>query len=292
MQFKRTEKVVAALVFVYSLVIYLFTVAPATSFWDSGEFIAIANRLQVSHPPGAPFFMLVGRLFSMFVPQDYIALSVNLVSVLSSALTVMLLHLIIVRLIREWQGAPATWNPIDRLVAMAGGVVGACTFAVTDSFWFNAVEAEVYALSMLFTALVVWLILKWREEAALEEERLTGGQHRFGLATNRYLILIAYLFGLAIGVHLLNLLAIFFIALIVFFMEFENPEWTTRQRWMGIIATGIVSSLAFLVVYPGIVQVLPGVIGESSAPVMWTVVFFALIGFGVWWTCWVKHRTR
>ncbi len=284
MQFKRTEKVVAALVFVYSLVIYLFTVAPATSFWDSGEFIAIANRLQVSHPPGAPFFMLVGRLFSMFVPQDYIALSVNLVSVLSSALTVMLLHLIIVRLIREWQGAPATWNPIDRLVAMAGGVVGACTFAVTDSFWFNAVEAEVYALSMLFTALVVWLILKWREEAALEEERLTGGQHRFGLATNRYLILIAYLFGLAIGVHLLNLLAIFFIALIVFFMEFENPEWTTRQRWMGIIATGIVSSLAFLVVYPGIVQVLPGVIGESSAPVMWTVVFFALIGFGVWWS--------
>ena len=284
MRANRTEKIVAALVFVYSLVLYLLTVAPATSFWDSGEFIAIANRLQVSHPPGAPFYMLVGRLFSMFMPTDLVAISVNLVSVLASAFTVLLLHLVIVRLIREWQGAPSTWNPLDRLVALAGGVIGACTFAVTDSFWFNAVEAEVYALSMLFTALVVWLILKWREEAALEEERLTGGQHRFGLATNRYLILIAYLFGLAIGVHLLNLLAIFFIALIVFYIEFENPEWDARKRWMGIVATGLVSSVAFLVVYPGIVQWLPGVIGDSAAPVLGLFVIFALLAFGVWWT--------
>ena len=100
MNWKRTEKLLAAIVFVYSLVIYLLTVAPATSFWDSGEFIAIANRLQVSHPPGAPFYMLIGRLFSMFVPTAYIALAVNLVSVLASALTVLMLHLIIVRLIR------------------------------------------------------------------------------------------------------------------------------------------------------------------------------------------------
>jgi len=284
MNANRTDRIVAALVFIYSLVLYLLTVAPATSFWDSGEFIAIANRLQVSHPPGAPFYMLVGRLFSMFVPTEFVAIAVNLVSVLASALTVLLLHLVIVRLIREWQGAPSTWSPLDRLVALAGGVVGACTFAVTDSFWFNAVEAEVYALSMLFTALVVWLILKWREEAALEEERLTGGQHRFGLATNRYLILIAYLFGLAIGVHLLNLLAIFFIALIVFYIEFENPEWDTRKRWMGIVATGVISSVAFLVVYPGIVQWLPGVIGGSSAPALGTLALFGLLAFGIWWS--------
>ncbi|MDA0875067.1 MAG: DUF2723 domain-containing protein, partial [Bacteroidetes bacterium] len=284
MDSKRTEKLVAGLVFLYSLVLYLLTVAPATSFWDSGEFIAIANRLQVSHPPGAPFYMLVGRLFSMFIPTEYVALSVNLVSVLSSALTVLLLHLVIVRLIREWQGDPSGWTALDRIIALAGGVVGACTFAVTDSFWFNAVEAEVYALSMLFTALVVWLILKWREEAAKEEERLTGGQHRFGLATNRYLVLIAYLFGLAIGVHLLNLLAIFFIALIVFYIEFENPEWDAKKRWMGIVASGLVSSVAFLIVYPGIVQWLPGVIGDSSAPVLFLLAFFGLIGFGVWWT--------
>ena len=284
MDAKRIEKIVACLVFIYATVLYLLTVAPATSFWDSGEFIAIANRLQVSHPPGAPFYMLVGRLFSMFIPTEWVALSVNLVSVFSSSLTVLLLHLVIVRLIREWQGAPTTWSTVDRIVALTGGVVGACTFAVTDSFWFNAVEAEVYALSMLFTALVVWLILKWREEAALEDERLTGGQHRFGLATNRYLVLIAYLFGLAIGVHLLNLLAIFFIALIVFYIEFENPEWDTKKRWMGIVATGAISSVAFLVVYPGIVQWLPGVIGDSSMPVAFMLALFGLIGFGVWWS--------
>lgn len=284
MDSKRTEKLVAGLVFLYSLVLYLLTVAPATSFWDSGEFIAIANRLQVSHPPGAPFYMLVGRLFSMFIPTEYVALSVNLVSVLSSALTVLLLHLVIVRLIREWQGDPSGWTSVDRIIALAGGVVGACTFAVTDSFWFNAVEAEVYALSMLFTALVVWLILKWREEAANEEARLTGGQHRFGLTSNRYLVLIAYLFGLAIGVHLLNLLAIFFIALIVFYIEFENPEWTARQRWTGIVMAGVISSIGFLIVYPGIVQWLPGIIGDSSAPVLFLLAFFGLIGFGVWWT--------
>ena len=284
MNWKRTEKLLAAIVFVYSLVIYLLTVAPATSFWDSGEFIAIANRLQVSHPPGAPFFMLIGRLFSMFVPTEYIALSVNLVSVLASAATVLMLHLIIVRLIREWQGHPSTWNPIDRIVALAGGVIGACTFAVTDSFWFNAVEAEVYALSMLFTAAVVYLILRWREETALEEERLNSGQHRFGLATNRYLILISYLFGLAIGVHLLNLLAIFFIALIVFYIEFDNPDWSPKQRFWGLVATGVVSSTAFLIVYPGIVQVLPGLLGDSPAPLFFTLLTLGALGFGVYWT--------
>ncbi|HAY37336.1 MAG: DUF2723 domain-containing protein [Rhodothermales bacterium] len=284
MNWKQTEKLVSWLVFAYSLVLYFLTVAPATSFWDSGEFIAIANRLQVSHPPGAPFFMLIGRFFSMFVPSEYVALSVNLVSVFSSAVTVLLLHLIIVRLIREWQGHPSTWNPFDRIMALAGGVIGACTFAVTDSFWFNAVEAEVYALSMLFTAAVVYLILRWREEAALEDERLSGGQHRFGLATNRYLILIAYLFGLAIGVHLLNLLAIFFIALIVFYIEFENEEWNGKQLFWGLVGTGAVSSLSFLIVYPGLVQVLPGVLGDSPTPLFLTVTFFAAIGFGVWWS--------
>jgi len=284
MDWKLTDRLTAAAVFLYALVLYVLTVAPATSFWDSGEFIAIANQLQVSHPPGAPIYMLVGRLFSMFMPVEYIALSVNMVSVLASAFTVLLLHLIVVRLVREWQGHPSTWSGVDRIGALAGGAIGACTFAASDSFWFNAVEAEVYAMSMLFTAVVIWLILKWKEEAALEEERLSGGQHRFGLATNRYLILIAYLFGLAIGVHLLNLLAIFFIALIVFFFEFENPDWSPRQRFMGLVATGVVSVTAFLVVYPGIVQVLPGVVGDSGAPILVFLGIITALAVSVWYT--------
>ncbi len=284
MDWKKTERIVGWSVLLYALALYVKTVAPATSFWDSGEFIAIANRLQVSHPPGAPFYMLVGRLFSMFVPTAYVALAVNMVSVVASALTVLLTHLIVVRLIREFQGEPADWTPLDRFVALAGGVIGACTFAVTDSFWYNAVEAEVYALSMLFTAAVVWLILVWKEQAEAEEAALKGGQHLFDLAANRYLVLIAYLFGLAVGVHLLNLLAIFFIALIVFYTEVEKSEWSTGQLVKGLLLTGVVSTMAFLAVYPVLIQKLPGWIGDSGAPVFVTLVFLAAVVAAVWYS--------
>lgn len=290
MTWKRLDRIVGTLVFGYALVLYLATVAPTASFWDAGEFIAIAHGLQVSHPPGAPFYMLVGRLFSMFVPPEHVAFAVNLISVLVSALTVLLTYLIIVRLVREWQGAPETWTAPQRITAITGGVVGACTFAVTDSFWFNAVEAEVYAMSMLFTAAVVWLIMLWSEQARLEERQLAGGQHPFGLQVNRYLVLIAYLFGLATGVHLLNLLALFFIALIFFFAEFDRKEWTAPgqaewlsvKRWQGIVLTGAVASVAFLLVYPIIIQKMPKWAGETGWPMASLLLVFGLVILGVY----------
>ncbi len=282
------ERLVAAAVFIYALVLYLLTVAPTASFWDSGEFIAIANRLEVSHPPGAPFYMLVGRLFSMFVPVEYVSLSVNLISVLASAFTILLAHLIIVRLVREWQGSGWEDASLDRWTGPVAGVVGASTFAVTDSFWFNAVEAEVYALSMFFTAIVVWLILKWSEQARIEESALTGGQHPFSLAANRYLVLIAYLFGLAIGVHLLNLLAIFFIALIVFYTEFEKAEWTRQQFFGRLILTGLISSAAFLLVYPGITIALPTLAGNINSPGLLLLIVVVVVLFLINFT----HRNR
>src|SRR5690554_4291461 len=272
---KLIDRAVAGIVFLVSLVLYLLTVSPTASFWDAGEFIAIAHGLQVSHPPGAPFYMLVGRLFSMFVPTEYVALSVNLISVLASALTVLLTHLIIVRLTRQWLGHPDEWTPPQRIIALVGGAVGALTFAATDSFWFNAVEAEVYALSMFFTAAVVWLIMRWSEQARSEEAALAGTQHPFGLRANRYLVLIAYLFGLAIGVHLLNLLAVFFIALIFYFTEIDRPEWDTWRRWKGIVLAGVVSTASFLIIYPGIVQYLPSIAGSSGAPVLSVIVIIA-----------------
>ncbi len=286
------DRLVAAGVFVVSLVLYLMTVAPTASFWDAGEFIAIADGLQVSHPPGAPFYMLVGRLFSMvlgpllglFMASGYTALAINLVSVLASALTVLLTHLVIVRLVRIWQGTPATWNAVDRLAALGGGVVGALTFAVTDSFWFNAVEAEVYAMSMFFTAIVVWLILRWREEKLAEEAALRAqGDHPFGLKSDRYLVLIAYLFGLAIGVHLLNVLTLFFIALVVYFADFERKEWTTAKRWLGIGAAGAVASVIFLFIYPGLVQGLPS-LAESLGLTLTLLAAFGTAAGAVWWT--------
>lgn len=284
MKWKLVDRIVAGAVFVWAMVLHLLTVAPTASFWDAGEFIAIANKLEVSHPPGAPFYMLVGRLFSMFVPSQYVALSINLVSVLSSAFTVLLTYLIIVRFVREWQGAPEGWTTSERITALAGGVIGALTFAATDSFWFNAVEAEVYAMSMLFTAVVVWLIMKWSERASIEEELLAGGQHPFGLRSNRYLVLIAYLFGIAIGVHLLNLLAIFFIALIFFFTEFEKSDWDHFRRWRGIVIAGVVSAGAFFVIYPGIVQYLPTVAGRTGSLPLFLLILVGSVVFGIYYT--------
>ncbi|MFO7313302.1 DUF2723 domain-containing protein [Rhodothermus marinus] len=283
------ERFVAAAVFLYALILYGLTIAPTVSFWDSGEFIASVFGLEVMHPPGAPFYMLVARLFSMLAPsRELVALAVNWVSALSSAFTILLTFLIIVRLIRYWQ-PPAdqrTWT--DDFIALAGGVVGACTFAVTDSFWFNAVEAEVYAMSMLFTALVVWLGLRWSEQAAAEVATLRRGGTLSALSANRYLVLIAYLFGLAIGVHLLSLLALFFVALLVFFTEFERPEWTSTQRWLRIFGALVVSSIIFLIIYPGIIQELPDWAGKSGDPLLFGLVVLALVVGGVYYT----HRQR
>ena len=147
-------------------------------------------------------------------------------------------------------------------------------------------------MSMLFTTAVVWLIMRWSEQARLEEKLLKGGQHPFGLQANRYLILIAYLFGLATGVHLLNLLALFFIAFIFFFTEFDRKEWTTPgqadwlsfKRWQGIALTGVVSLIPFGLVYPVIIKWLPKWAGESGWPMTFLLGVFALVAFGIFYS--------
>jgi len=279
MNWKWTDRIAAGFVFVWALVLYTLTVAPTTSFWDAGEFIASVYKLQVMHPPGAPFYMLMGRLFSMFVPTEFVALAVNMISVLSSAGTVLLTHLIILRLVRRWHGTPSTWTPEQRVVGLGSGVIGALTFAATDTFWFNAVEAEVYALSMFFTALVVYLAMRWSDEAEAEEQLLAGGKHPFGLSANRYLVLIAYFFGLAIGVHLLNLLAFFFVALIIFFTEYDKPDWTPQKRLRMIVVTGVLASLVFFTIYPGVILYVPKYIGAVGSP-LFAVFFLVLVVTG------------
>ncbi len=282
---ERVKRLLGGFVFFYSLVLFGTTVAPTASFWDAGEFIAIANRLQVSHPPGAPFYMLLGRVASMFVSAPYVALAVNLVSVLASALTILLTYLIIVGLVREWQGPRETRTWTHHLVAYAGGIVGALTFAATDSFWFNAVESEVYALSMFFTAIVIWLIMRWAEEY---RDDLASGRalHRYDLGpvTSRYLVIIAYLFGLATGVHLLNLLAVFFVALILFFEKFDREEWTPWQRLLGLTLTGVFASLAFFAVYPGVIIWLPELAQRLDSGTLTIGLIVAAIAAGLWYT--------
>jgi hypothetical protein len=278
-------RLTGALVFLYSLVLYVLTVAPTASFWDCGEFIAISNRLQVSHPPGAPFYMLLGRVFSMFVPQAYISLSINLMSVVASALTVLFAFLIMVHLIEEWKGDVERWSTSDQISALGGSAIGALTFAATDSFWFNAVEAEVYALSMFFMGIVVWLIMKWSVHAR-HERALSGTPGRFSLGpvTSRYLVLIMYMFGLAIGIHLLNVLAIFFVALIVFFDQYDRPDWTPAQRLKGLILTGVIASLGFFVIYPGVILWLPDIMRVVQAPFLTIATLIGLIAAGLYYT--------
>ncbi|MEO1022029.1 MAG: DUF2723 domain-containing protein [Bacteroidota bacterium] len=267
----------ALFTFFSSLVVYVLTIAPTASFWDAGEFIAVAHGLQVNHPPGAPFYSILGRIFSMFMPVEYVALSINFISALASALTVMLLYLIIVRLVKEFKGNPNELPLIDKIGMYGGAIVGALTFAVTDTFWFNAVEAEVYALSMFFTAIVVWLALKWSDQ---HDEPYN----------ERWLVLIAYMFGLAIGVHLLNLLAIFFVALIVYFKKRDF-------ELMSFLIMGLLAVASFFVIYPATIQWLPGwmdSIGDASygliGPVLFIVLFVGAIIYGIYYTQKNKHR--
>lgn len=286
MNWKRVHQIVAGLVFLVALGVYFTTVAPTASFWDCGEFIAIAYKLEVSHPPGAPFYMLIGRLFSMFAAPENAAFAINLVSVLSSALTVLLTHLIVVQLVERWQGgAKETWQ---HLAALAGGVVGSLAFAFSDAFWFNAVEAEVYAISMFFTALVVWLMMRWSRLAREEEAALQGQErHPFGLQTNRYLVLIAYMFGLAIGVHLLNVLALFFCALIFFWDEYDREDHSTSRRLMGLVLTGMASSFVFLLMYKGIIQGFP-VMARAAGLIVTMIVMVGGLAALIWYS----HKKR
>ena len=238
----RTQLFVALGVLFVALFTYLDTVAPTVSFWDAGEYIATAFTLGVPHPPGAPFFLILARLFTMIPIGDDIAYRVNLLSVISSALTVMFTFLIIVKLVRHWKGKLESAQ--DKFVAYTGGVIGALSFAWSDSFWFNAVEAEVYALSALFTAVVVWLALHWLE-------------HSDRRGSSRYLLMIAYVMGLAIGVHLLSLLALPVVALIIYFKKYQFSP----KSFIGLIA---LTGLTFIVIYLGIVKGVPTLADKTS----------------------------
>jgi hypothetical protein len=194
--FKRINTIAGWLICAVASVVYLLTIEPTTSFWDCGEFIASSYKLEVGHAPGNPVFQLFGRLFSMFVSTAYVAPMINAMSALWSGLTILFLFWTITHLARrvmERQGGSLTVGNVIAIIA--AGAVGALAYTFSDTFWFSAVEAEVYAMSSLFTAVVFWAILKWEEQADRPY-------------ANRWIVLIAYLMGLSIGVHLLNLLAI------------------------------------------------------------------------------------
>ena len=197
MQYQKINNALGWLSFAIALTVYILTLEPTTSFWDCGEYIATAYKLQVGHPPGAPTFLLLGNFFSNFAFGDVtrVAYMINLMSAVCSAFTILFLFWTITAFAKRILGKIESKGQVMSI--MGAGLVGALAYTFSDSFWFSAIEGEVYGMSSFFTAIVFWSALKWDKEYDTE-----------GDGANRWLLLITYLVGLSIGVHMLNLLAI------------------------------------------------------------------------------------
>ncbi|GIV41089.1 MAG: membrane protein [Vicingaceae bacterium] len=246
--FKKWNIALGWLVWLLATIVYGLTVEPTVSFWDCGEFIATSFKLEVGHPPGAPLFLMIGRLFSIFADPTVVAVMINWISVLSSSFTIMFLFWTISHFALKIASRQGELTTEKKWIILGSAFVGSMAYTFTDSFWFSAVEGEVYAMSSLFTAVVFWAILKWENTADQP-------------GADRWLILIAYLMGLSIGVHLLNLLAIPAIAFVYYFRKYE----VTRK---GVIYASIAA-----VVILGFIQygIIPGVVNLGAKLELFTV---------------------
>jgi hypothetical protein len=235
-QYQKFNIIFGWITFAIASIVYLLTIEPTASFWDCGEFIASGYKLEVGHPPGAPFFMLLMRFFTMLAPStERIPLFANAFSALASSFTILFLFWSVTHLARKMiVTTEGSFNLAQVILIIGSGLVGALAYTFSDTFWFSAVEAEVYATSSFFTAVVFWAILKWENEANEPY-------------ANRWLVLIAYLMGLSIGVHLLNLLAIPAIVMVYYFKKYEVTPW-------GIVKAIVISVVLLLVMMYGIIQ--------------------------------------
>ncbi len=274
--FKRWNNIIGVLVFLASAFIYLSTLEPTVSFWDCGEFLSCDSKLEIAHPSGAPMVMLIRRVAASLAGSNpaHITLMINGTSAIASALTILFLFWTI-----SWFGRKllaTSWQTSNRekILILSAGVIGALSYAVSDSFWFSAVEAEVYAMSSLFTALVFWCILKWEESEQ----------------SDRWLMLIAYLFGLSIGVHLLNLLAIPAIVLLYYFKRY--PVSIKNTIVALIISVLILGSILYIII-PGLPAYFSKIelitvngfgLPYSSGFVAGIVILTAIILFGLYFS--------
>ncbi len=274
METKKLNRILGLFVFVVSLATYLMTISPTVAFWDVGEFCAAAFSLQVPHPPGAPLFLLLARLSAMIPLIPDIAVRMHILSAIGSAVTCALLYFISVRFIVMWRGVPQ--NTVDKVLVFGSSIVGALSLTFAKTFWFNAVEAEVYGLSMMFVSGIVWLGLRWYESAEQE-----GG--------DRYLLFIAYIVGLAIGVHLLAILAVFVVMMLFYFRFYE---FSIRSA----IKVGTGSLIVFGLIYPGVVKILPsmldGEIGGARSQLYAFIPLLLIAGalFGIYFSQQKKQR--
>lgn len=275
--FRKTNLITGWVIFAIASTVYLLTIEPTASFWDCGEFIASAFKLEVGHPPGAPFFMILGRFFSLFAGNhpEAVARMINAWSAIASGLTIMFLYWTITHLARKLvsgSNVPEKWGEI--LTIIGSGIVGALAYTFSDTFWFSAVEGEVYATSSLITALVFWAILKWENVADQP-------------GANRWIIFIFYLIGLSIGVHLLNLLAI---PAIVFVYYFRKYTPTRKGVAAALLVSVILLGLIMYFIIPWTVRIgswfellFVNVLGLpfNSGLIFFVVALFGALAYGI-----------
>ena len=244
--FRLVDNIMGWLAFAIAAVVYCSTIEPTASFWDCPEFISTGYKLEIGHPPGAPFFMLTANLFSQFASDpSHVAYMVNIMSALLSAATILFLfwtisHLVRRLLIKDWSQLTTA-----KMIAIeASAMVGALIYTFSDTFWFSAVEGEVYAYSSAFTAVVFWLILKWEDQADQPH-------------ADRWLVLIMYMTGLSIGVHLLNLLCLPAIVLVYYYRKFptDDPKRDLKGSLIALFISVVILAAVLYGVVPGIVQV-------------------------------------
>ncbi|MBQ6238208.1 MAG: DUF2723 domain-containing protein [Bacteroidales bacterium] len=276
-QYHLMNNAIGWLIGIIACVVYIMTAEATASWWDCGEYIATAYKVQVGHPPGAPTFQILGRLFSLFTDPYHAAFAVNVMSAVASGLGIMFLFWTITLLGKKLlKPEELALNNTKVWAVFGAGIVGSLAYTFTDTYWFSAVEGEVYAMSSFFTAVVFWAILKWEEQS--------DDSHSL-----RWLILISFLVGMAIGVHLLNLLTIPAIVYVVYFKKY--PKTTLK----GFIVSGVISLVILAVVLWGVI---PGIVNLSCDFDVFfvnklhlgfntgTVVFFLLVALFIVWGVW------
>ncbi|MBQ1200041.1 MAG: DUF2723 domain-containing protein [Bacteroidaceae bacterium] len=287
-QFKLIDTLMGWIAFAIAAFVYCSTIEPTASFWDCPEFITTAFKLEVGHPPGAPFFMLTGNLFSQFTDDPAkVAMMVNIMSALLSAACIMFLFWSISHLTRKLVGENGqikTWG--QGLTVELAAMTGAMAYTFSDTFWYSAVEGEVYAYSSLFTAVVFWLILKWEDNADKP-------------GADRWLILIAYLTGLSIGVHLLNLLCLPALVLVWYYKRNTNPN--VKGSLMALLGSFVLVAVVLYGIVPGIVKVGGWFellfVNKLDQPfntglIMYLLVLIATVLWAIWESTKQKSRLR
>ena len=253
MNYRKINTYLGWSVFLIATIVYFLTIEDTVSLWDCGEYITAAYKLEVGHPPGAPLFMVLGRLFSFFAGGEDAAVWINRLSALSSSMTILFMFWSLTMLIKKMiLKTRIELSKGDKIAVFGGAVIGSLAYAFTESFWFSAVEGEVYAMSSLFTAAIFWAILRWDEEMGM----VARGMRVKGYSPDRWLLLIMFMLGLAVGVHLLGILVVPAIAFVIYF------RYSKKVSMVGILATGVLS-----IIILGFIQkaVISGTIAIASS---------------------------